>query len=244
MCGRYTLKTERESLLRALELPVDAAPSALAPRYNIAPTQLVPVLLDDGGVRMALHRWGLVPEWAPDPSIGNRLINARGETLADKRTFRDAFRERRCLVIADGFYEWHEVEKGKPKVPYYIRMRNEEPFTFAGLWSRWRRRSGGELLTCTIVTQDANELIGRIHHRMPAIIPPERRAEWLDPGNCDPDALRALLAPYDPGRMEMYEVTRYVNSPDHDGELCIRPAEKWDLFSLRDESAPGEGERG
>lgn len=240
MCGRYTLKTERESLLRALGLTPGSAPSALPPRYNIAPTQLVPILLDDGGVRMALHHWGLVPEWAPDPSIGNRLINARGESLAEKRAFRDAFRQRRCLVIADGFYEWHEVEKGKPKVPYYIRMRNEEPFTFAGLWSRWKRRSGGELLTCTIVTQDSNELIGRIHPRMPAIIPPEKRAEWMDPGNRDVEALLGLLAPYDAERMEMYEVTRYVNSPQHEGELCIRPAEKWDLFSLRDERGRDE----
>lgn len=231
MCGRYTLKTERESLLRALDLPPAAAPSTLPPRYNIAPSQLVPILLDDGGVRMALHQWGLVPEWAPDPSIGNRMINARGETLAEKRAFRDAFRERRCLVIADGFYEWHEVEKGKPKVPYYIRLRTEEPFTFAGLWSRWRRRSGGELLTCTIVTRDANELIGRIHPRMPAIIAPGKRAEWLDPANTDPDELGAMLSSYEPQEMEMYEVTRYVNSPDHDGELCIRPAERWDLFA-------------
>lgn len=230
MCGRYTLKTDKESLLRALDLPPDAAPGPLPPRYNIAPSQLVPVVLDDGGVRMALYQWGLVPDWAKDPRIGNRLINARRESVAEKPSFRDSFLRRRCLVVADGFYEWHEVEKGKPKTPHYIRRKDGKPFTFAGLWARWRRRSGEDLLTCTIITTDANELVGRIHHRMPVIVPPEQRAAWLDAGNRSEPELLALLEPHDPGEMETYEVTRYVNSPDNDGELCIRPAEKWELF--------------
>lgn len=226
MCGRYSLTTQREDLARALDLPLDAVLDPLAPRYNIAPTQPVPVLVNDGGTRMVLRRWGLVPDWARDPAIGNRLINARRETLADKPSFRDSFLRKRCLVIADGFYEWHEARKGNPKVPYYIRMRDHSPFTFAGLWSRWRARDGEDLLTCAIVTGEPNELVRSVHDRMPVILPAERRNAWLDPELRDERKLAALLDTLDAGAMEMTPVSRHVNSPEHDDPECIRPVEE------------------
>jgi putative SOS response-associated peptidase YedK len=230
MCGRYTLRTDRQELARALDIPEEALPEDLEPRYNIAPTELVPILLRDGELRVDLHRWGLVPGWAKDPRIGSRLINARRETITEKPSFRDAFRTRRCLVLADGFYEWLEVEKRKPKIPHYIRLKDGKPFTFAGLWSRWSGPDQPELLTCTVITTEPNPLVARVHDRMPVIIPPERRDAWLDPENRDERALTAMLEPYEADRMEMTPVTTYVNSPGNEGELCIEPASDWQLF--------------
>ena len=223
MCGRYTIIANRESLAEALDLPPEAIPEDVAPRYNVAPTQLVPILLQEGAVRMAFFRWGLVPPWADDLRAGARRINARRETIASKRSFRESFRDQRCLVIADGFYEWHAAEPGKPKVPYYVRMKSGEPFTFAGLWARWRSPAGEEVLTCTIITGEANDLLREIHHRMPIIIPPHNRAAWLDPDHRNEEALLSLLRPYDPEEMEMFPVSRYVNSPANDGAQCIVP---------------------
>ncbi|NNE43859.1 MAG: SOS response-associated peptidase [Gemmatimonadetes bacterium] len=230
MCGRYTLRTDKTNLAAALEIPEDAFPEDLAPRYNIAPTELVPILIQDTEVRVTLHRWGLVPSWAKDRNMGSRLINARRETITQKPSFRDAFRERRCLVVADGFYEWLEVEKRKPKIPHYIHLKGGGPFTFAGLWSKWRDPDGPELYTCTIITTEPNDLVRRVHDRMPVIIPPERRSTWLDPANGDETELQALLEPYDQDHMEMYPVTTYVNSPGNEGDLCIEPASDWQLF--------------
>lgn len=225
MCGRFTLVTRREDLASQLGIPLDAVPRDLRPRYNIAPSQLVPILIHDEGVKMALFQWGLIPHWAKDPSIGSRMINARRETLAEKPSFRGPLKKQRCLILADGFYEWHESEKGKPKVPHYIRLKSKKPFTFAGLWSKWRAPDGAEVLTCTIVTDEANELISRIHHRMPVILPEAARDQWLDPANEDVDALLAILKPYLPEEMEMFPVTRRVNSPSNDDEGCLAPAE-------------------
>jgi putative SOS response-associated peptidase YedK len=229
MCGRFTLVTKREDLARELGIPGEAIPADLAPRWNIAPSQLVPILLHDGGVRMALFQWGLVPHWAKDPAIGNRMINARSETIAEKPSFKGPLRAQRCLIVADGFYEWHAPgkggTKGAPRTPYYIRMKDRRPFTFAGLWSKWTAPDGGELLTCTIITGEPNELIADIHHRMPIILPPDHREAWLDPDEHDEDRLLALLGPYDPAAMEMYPVRRHVNSPAHDDPTCVEPAE-------------------
>jgi putative SOS response-associated peptidase YedK len=226
MCGRYTLVTKREDLAKAFDLPLDAFVEPLEPRYNIAPSEPMLVLLRDPEVRPAQVRWGLVPAWAKDPSIGNRLINARRETLETKPAFRDSFRDQRCLVVADGFYEWLDVGARKPRIPHYIHRGDGRPFTFAGLWSRWRGRGGEDLLTATIVTTDANRLVGRIHDRMPVILGPADRAAWLDPALHDPRELGRLLETPDADALELYPVSRYVNNADHDGELCIRPAEE------------------
>ena len=215
---------------------MEIVPDSLEPRYNIAPSQPVPILLKDAGVRMALFQWGLIPPWAKDPSIGNRMINARRETLAERPSFRDAFRAQRCLVIADGFYEWRRAARG-PKTPYYVRLKSHEPFTFAGLWSRWRPPSGDDVLTCTIVTGDANELLEPIHDRMPVVIPPANRDAWLDPEHREAESLLALLRTGDPQEMEMYPVSRYVNSPANEGARCIEvekePEEPPSLFGPR-----------
>jgi putative SOS response-associated peptidase YedK len=226
VCGRYSLITQREDLARALEIAEDLVPADLEPHYNIAPSQPV-VALRTGRDRrpgMGRFRWGLVPHWAKDPSIGNRLINARRETLATKPSFRDPFRERRCAIVADGFYEWKKVEEGRPRVPHYIRLAGGEPFTFAGLWDRWRAPDGTAVESCTIVTGPPNELIAPVHDRMPVILPREARRAWLDPDLRDESELMRLLQPYDPDALEMWEVSRHVNSPDHDDPECIEPA--------------------
>ncbi len=223
MCGRFTLITRREDLARELGLPPDAIPEDLRPRYNIAPAQLVPILVKDRELRFAFFRWGLVPHWAEDPSIGSRMINARRETLAEKPSFRAPLASQRCLIIADGFYEWHEREKGRPKVPYYIRLKSKKPFTVAGLWSSWTAPNGEEILTCTIVTGTPNELISAIHHRMPVILPEGARDVWLDPANRDVPALLELLTPLSAEPMEMFPVSRRVNSPANDGPSLLEP---------------------
>jgi putative SOS response-associated peptidase YedK len=228
MCGRFTLITRREDLAADLGIPGTAVPVTLRPRYNIAPSQLVPILLHDGGVRMALYQWGLIPSWAKDPAIGNRMINARQETVAEKPSFRGPFRSQRCLIIADGFYEWAAPESGGPRTPYYIRRKDGKPFTFAGLWSRWKSPEGDEILTCTIITGEPNDLIAKIHRRMPVILPPENREAWLNPEEQDGQKLLSLLRPHDPEAFKMFPVSRHVNSPAHDDPGCIEPLEKPD----------------
>ncbi len=223
MCGRYTLITRREDLAKELGLPLDAIPEGLQARYNIAPTQLVPVLIRDQGVRFALFQWGLIPWWTKGPAKPAPMINARVETLAEKPSFRDALKTRRCLVLADGFFEWHETEKGKPRAPYYVRMKSRRPFTFAGLWSSWRAPSGEDILTCTIVTGSPNALVSTIHHRMPVIIPEGLRDVWLDPENEDVEGLLEILRPIAAEEMEMHPVTRRVNSAANDDPACIEP---------------------
>jgi putative SOS response-associated peptidase YedK len=220
MCGRYTLTTRKHDLAKELDLDSEIVLD-LEPRYNIAPTQEVPILIKEVGVRMALFRWGLIPPWAKDATVGSRMINARRETLAERASFREPFQSQRCLVIADGFYEWHASVAGKPKIPHYVRLKSRKPFTFAGLWSKWRGPSGQDVYTCTIVTRDANEIVGRIHDRMPVIVSPANRDAWLDPEHQDPESLAALLGAHDPEEMEMYPVSRHVNSPDHEGAQCI-----------------------
>jgi putative SOS response-associated peptidase YedK len=204
-----------------LEVPPFAA------RFNIAPTQLAPV------IRMQPHgrelrrelvwlRWGLVPSWATDPAIGNRLINARAETAAEKPAFRGAFRRRRCLVVADGFYEWRR--SARTKQPYFIRLRDDRPFGFAGLWEAWEGPDHATLESCTLLTTAANDLIGPIHDRMPVILAPEACVDWLDPTTEDPRRLTSLLAAYPAEQMEAYPVSSLVNSPSHDAADCIQPA--------------------
>ncbi len=221
MCGRYVLTTPGEVLAELFEV---APPLELAARYNIAPTQPVPIVrVTEAGPReMALVGWGLVPHWAKEKEIGGRLINARAETLAEKPAFRASFKHRRCLIPADGFYEWKAEPGGKQ--PYLLRLRGGGPFAFAGLWSRWRDPAAETPFdSCAIVTTTPNELAATVHDRMPAILPRERHALWLDPTVDDPVALGALLAPLPASAMEAYPVSKRVNSPAHEDPRCIEP---------------------
>lgn len=219
MCGRYTLTTPGDVLAAALGL--ESVPE-LPPRYNIAPSQPVAIVRAGDARRreLALARWGLIPHWAKEATIGARTINARAETVAEKPAFRDSFRRRRCLIPADGFYEWQKREGGKQ--PYLLRLRDGAPFAFAGLWSRWRDPGSGESLdTCAIVTTTPNELAATVHDRMPVILPATAYEEWLDPEAPGP---AALLAPFPAERMTAVAVSRRVNDPTHDAPDCLAPA--------------------
>lgn len=222
MCGRYVLTTPGEVLAELFEVP---QPVELAARYNIAPTQPVPIVrtAESGGRELALVSWGLVPHWAKERAIGNRLINARAESLAEKPAFRSSFKHRRCLIPADGFYEWKP--EGGGKQPWLLRLRGGAPFAFAGLWSRWQDpAAGGEPFeSCAIVTTTPNELAATVHDRMPAILPKERHALWLDSETYDPVALTALLAPIPADAMEAFPVSKRVNSPANEDPRCIEP---------------------
>lgn len=218
MCGRFTLKTPAPVLLGLFDLP-DAA--ALPPRYNIAPTQPVVVVRNapaHPGRELVQMRWGLIPSWADDPAIGNRLINARSETAANKPAFRSAFRQRRCLVPADGFYEWQKV--GRKKQPFYFHLRDGGPFAFAGLWEHWQKDADQAIESCTLLTTDANDLVRPLHDRMPVILAPEDYERWLDPGTAIPQ-LEALLRPYPGDAMTAYPVSVQVNNPRNEGPACV-----------------------
>jgi len=219
MCGRFSLTTPTEGL-RAL-FGFDELPN-LPPRYNIAPTQDVAGIRlagDDGKPSFTLFRWGLIPSWAKDPSIGSRLINARAETIADKPAFRAAFRRRRCLIPADGFYEWEKRPDGG-KQPWRVTLEGGVPFAFAGLWEDWLGADGSEVETCTMVTADAAPGIAHIHHRMPVILDPADHALWLR-GTTDEAA--ALLHPYR-GKLASYRVSTRVNSVRNDDATLLEPA--------------------
>ncbi len=220
MCGRYTLTAPGDAIVDAFEL---AATPQLPARYNIAPTQEVAAvrLPRGGGERELVNlRWGLVPSWASDPSMGNRMINARAETVAEKPAFRSAFRRQRCLVLSDGYYEWKKLPDGS-KQPYYIRLKGGRPFAFAGLWERWAKE-GEPLETCTLLTTAPNELSAAIHDRMPVILPAAAQALWLDP-KASREQLEPLLTAYPAEEMEAWPVSRFVNSPANDGPRCIEP---------------------
>lgn len=219
MCGRYTLTTKPNDLAKAFGL--DATPEDLAPRYNIAPSQWVPVITDTRPRRLEAFRWGLVPSWAKDPSIGHRMINARAETVAEKPSFRSAFRRRRCLIPADGFYEWRR--DGKRKTPICIRRSDGAPFAFAGLWETWKPTSGEALHSCTIITTEPNALMATIHDRMPVILAPETYDLWLDSTIDDRDLLRGLLSPCPDSWLKYYVVSMLVNSPANDTPQCMEP---------------------
>jgi putative SOS response-associated peptidase YedK len=173
------------------------------------------------GRELALLRWGLIPSWSKDPSIGNRLINARAETAREKPSFRNAFRRHRCLIPANGFYEWQRQERGKQ--PYFVRMRDERLFAFAGLWDRWEGPDECVIETCAILTTSANAVLAPIHDRMPVILPPTEYARWLDPALPDTDSLAPLLAPFPPEKMLAFPVSPRVNSPAIDDERCTAP---------------------
>jgi putative SOS response-associated peptidase YedK len=217
MCGRYTLSTPAPVLAERFRLP--SFPE-LRPRYNVAPTQDVPVVrLADGSRELVLLRWGLVPAWAADPTIGHRLVNARSETVAGKPSFHSAFRQRRCLIPADGFYEW-QPRAGK-KQPWLFRLRGGEPFAFAGLWEHWEKGGGEPLETCTVLTTEANDIVRPVHGRMPVILPESAYAAWLDPGVKAPGVLLELLQPFPAAEMTAVPVGLRVNSPRFDDPQCV-----------------------
>jgi putative SOS response-associated peptidase YedK len=221
MCGRFTL-FEADTVL-CKEFGVSGIPP-LPPRYNIAPSQPVAAVRAasaGAGRELALLRWGLIPSWSKDATIGNRLINARAETVGEKPSFRNAFRRHRCLIPANGFYEWRRQERGKQ--PYFVRMRDGRLFAFAGLWDRWENPDKGVLETCAILTTSANAVLAPIHDRMPVILHPETYERWLDPAVRDPESLTPLLVPFPPEEMLSFPVSPRVNPPTNDDAGCIAP---------------------
>jgi len=220
MCGRSTLTVSREAL-RDL-FPLFDIPD-MTPSYNVAPTQAVLAVRVPAGQdkpAAALLKWGLIPSWAGDPSVGYRMINARAETAAEKPAFRSAFRQRRCLILADGFFEWAKV--GKQKQPYLFRLQGGAPFAFAGLWEHWDR-DGRVIDSCTILTTEANELVKPIHARMPVLLAPADFDRWLDPKAAKGPELQALLRPYPAEVMKAYPVDARVNSPRNNDDACVAP---------------------
>jgi putative SOS response-associated peptidase YedK len=205
-----------------MQIPEGA--ETVAPRYNIAPTQPIAVLANDGKNTLDYFVWGLIPSWAKDPSIANKLINARSETLAEKPSFRAAFKRRRCLIFADGFYEWVQEPGIKSKTPYYIQLESQDPFGIAGLWEIWVAPDGSEVKTATIVTTEPNPKIAKLHNRMPVILPEKQIETWLDPADGDPVVLNSLLVPYPAEEMTFYPVSRTVNNPGNETPDCILPA--------------------
>lgn len=224
MCGRYALTSSAEVLANLFDAAVRVD---LVERYNIAPTQPVPIVRQDrrGRRTIDLVRWGLVPSWAKDVSIGSRMINARSETVAEKPGYRGAFRYRRCLIPADGFYEWKAPKTGKgPKQPHLIRMADEAPFAMAGLWETWSDANGNELDSCVILTTSANEMIAPIHERMPVILAKEDYATWLDPNLDTPEAMEKiipLLQPFPAEQMIAQPVSTRVNNARNDDRGCM-----------------------
>lgn len=221
MCGRYVQTIGLETLLKRFGF--DSGEIALEPRYNLAPGQEAPVVVEEGARILKLMRWGLVPYWAKEASVGYKMINARAETLIEKPSFKRPFRERRCLVLADGFYEWRKLSGERTGIPMCFTLKSREPFAFAGLWDAWKKPEGDILLSFTIITTKANELLRPIHGRMPVILRPSDEDRWLDPDLKNVDSLVPLLAPYPSDAMKGYEVSTLVNSPKIDVPECIRP---------------------
>ncbi|GAP10255.1 uncharacterized conserved protein [Bellilinea caldifistulae] len=221
MCGRFSLALDPEELREAFGLI--ETPIGWNPRYNIAPTQPVAVITDAVQPRLDYMRWGLVPSWAKDISIGQKMINARAETIREKPSFRSAFNRRRCLIPADGFFEWKKAGMAAKSAaePYYFRLRGGLPFAFAGLWEVWQSPEGSELKTCTILTTDANELVGAVHPRMPVMFEVSKAWRWLE--SLPADELMALLKPFPVENMESFPVSRLVNDPKRDEPVCIQP---------------------
>ncbi len=227
MCGRYTLTVFQQQLAEEFELH---ELEGFQPRYNIAPTQPAPIVRVAGetaGRELTMCRWGLIPHWAKDPSIGNRMINARAETATEKPAFRNSMKRQRCLVPCSGFYEWKVLDpsaKKPAKQPYYIRRRDERVFAFAGLWDRWRSSEGEEISSFTILTTEPNELMRDLHDRMPVIIPRGQYGHWLDPETQNAVHVASFLTPYPSDELCAYPVSTRVNNPRFDDPSCIQVA--------------------
>jgi len=219
MCGRYAVTVDSDAIQQAFSLDsvID-----FAPRYNIAPTQYAPIITNEHPKTLSLYKWGLVPSWAKDAAIGNKMINARADGVAEKPSYRSAFKRRRCLVPVTGFYEWQKGD-GKAKTPMYIQLKDAELFALAGLWEVWHSPEGDELRTFTIITTDANEFMSPIHNRMPVILHKADYDLWLDPNDVPAQVLQPLLRPYEAAKMTAYEVSRAVNTPSIDEPDLVQP---------------------
>lgn len=222
MCGRFTLTVDPAELKDVFGDFI--FPIQFAPRFNIAPSQPLLAIPNDGKNKADFFLWGLIPSWAKDPGIAHKLINARGETIAEKPSFRGSFKYKRCLILADGFYEWKIQEGAKTKTPYYIHMKDHQPFAFAGLWDEWNSPNGDMLRTCTIITTEPNELMSTLHNRMPVILDKTNYAAWLDAAPRSPESLLPLIQPFPADRMSAYPVSTLVNSPGNDRAECVIPA--------------------
>ena len=221
MCGRFTLTLDPAQLREAF--PGLFIPAGIKPRYNIAPSQPVAVIPNTGENKLDFFSWGFIPSWAKDPTIGNRMINARAETIAEKTAFRTSLHRRRCLILSDGFFEWKLDTNGKTKTPYYIHLKSREPFAFAGLWDLWKHPDGSEIRSCAIITTTPNELMQAIHNRMPVILRTDAYSTWLDINEQKPETLIPLLTPYSSSAMSAHPVSKIVNAPQNDMPECIQP---------------------
>ena len=221
MCGRFTLTVDPAELQDTFTDYI--FPPRFAPRFNIAPSQPVLAIPNDGRNTAEFFIWGLIPMWAKDPSIGNRLINARGETVSEKPSFRGSFKYKRCLILADGFYEWKTFGNRKTKTPYFIHMKDRKPFALAGLWDSWEGADGSSIKTCTIITTKANELMESLHDRMPVILHPRDHKIWLDASPQTPEKLLPLIKPYPADTMSAYAVSTLVNKPANDSPKLVVP---------------------
>lgn len=218
MCGRFDLHLPRELLEEIFGISISYE---IRRRYNIAPTQEIAAVRTnlDRERQLDFLKWGLIPSWAKDPSIGSRMINARSETVHEKPSFRTALKHRRCVIPANGFYEWEAVE-GKKK-PFYLKMKDDKPMLFAGLWDHWKPGDGEEILSCAILTTNSNDLITPLHDRMPVLLGISDIDFWLDPALDQPEHLTHLFQPFPSEEMEMYPVSDMVNSPKNDDPSCI-----------------------
>lgn len=219
MCGRFTLTVNPADLQETFENYT--FPQNFAPRFNIAPTQPILAIPNDDRRAADFFIWGLIPMWAKDPSIGSRLINARAETIEEKPSFRGSLKYKRCMILADGFYEWKTM--GKTKIPYFIHMSDRRPFAFAGLWDSWNSPDGSQIKSCTIITTEPNDLMSLIHNRMPAILHPRDYDKWLDPSAQTPETLKPLIKPYPAEEMNAYPVSTLVNKPENDRPDLVVP---------------------
>jgi putative SOS response-associated peptidase YedK len=223
MCGRFTLIAEPDKVKEIFDIS-DTSNCQWEARYNIAPTQTIATVLCHGESKereCRSLRWGLIPSWSKDSKMAARTINARAETLAQKPSFRSAFKRRRCLILADGFYEWKKTETKKQ--PYYFQLKDKQPFAFAGLWEQWQSPEDEKITSCTIVTTEANELLQQIHNRMPVILSSSDYEKWLDPQLHQTELLKELLHPFEAEKMMMTAVSTKVNNPLHTSPECIKP---------------------
>jgi putative SOS response-associated peptidase YedK len=220
MCGRFIIKSDLKQIQLAFN--IDQVNTEVKPSYNVAPTQpVVTVVQRDGQNILEEMRWGLIPVWAKDASIGYKMINARAESVSEKASFKRPLKNRRCLIVADGFYEWQT--DGSRKIPMFIRLKSNKPFGFAGLYDVWKSPDGEWITSCAIITTTPNGLMESIHNRMPVILPKKAYELWLDPSNQDLEELGALLQAYPADEMEAYQVSRLVNSPKNNSPELIRP---------------------
>ncbi len=219
MCGRFTITLEPAFFQQELDL--GKVPSEWTPRYNTAPSQDIPAVTNPAVRDVEMLRWGLIPSWAKDPKIGFRMINARSETIQEKLSYRNAFKQHRCLILADGFFEWQKSsQKGIPKRPFYFQLASSTPFAFAGIWETWRPPEGDAVRTCSIITCPPNDLVADVHNRMPVVLDKTTCWSWL--ADQPADALQAMLAPYPADKMRAHPVGLAVNNPRNNSPECVQ----------------------